>query len=215
MIVGHYAAALIPYSRLKDQPFWLLLLCANVPEFLWLVLALLDVEPVSPPSLLDATFKNLQVAMTYSHNLVPGLVQGALVAGLVHLFFRHRSLALWCGFLTVFHVLSDLVVGFEHQLLGPDSARVSLNTYGNLPQLAIGIELLFSVGCVYWYQRCERRLGRPLSHARLVALYAVFVVGVAAWFPAATLSLREQLNAIGLGPSADLEAPLQPPQRLP
>ena len=40
MIVGHYAAALVPYSRLEGRPLWLLLLCANVPEFLWLVLAL-------------------------------------------------------------------------------------------------------------------------------------------------------------------------------
>lgn len=197
MIVGHYAVALIPYSRLKQYPFWLLLLCANVPEFLWLALALFNVEPASPPSLMDATFQNLSVAMTYSHNLIPGLIQGVVVAGLVYLWFRDRPLALWCGFLTVLHVLCDLVVGFEHQLWSPDSAQVSLNTYGTMPVVAISIELVFSIACVYWYQRSERRQGRALPRIQLAALYAVFIVGVTAWFPTATLSLREQLNAIG------------------
>lgn len=199
MIVGHYAAALIPYSRLKQHPFWLLLLCANVPEFLWLALALLNVEPVSPPSLMDATFQNLQVAMTYSHNLIPGLLQGVVVTGLVFLWFRNKTLAFWCGFLTAFHVLCDVVVGFEHQLLGPTSPRTSLNTYGTMPHVAVAIELVFSIGCVYWYQLSERRRGRALPRAQLVALYAVFIIGVAAWFPAATVSLREQLHALGIG----------------
>ena len=68
MIVGHYAAAVVPYSRLEGRPLWLLLVCANVPEFLWLALALAGVEPTSPASLLDATFPNIDVHMTYSHN---------------------------------------------------------------------------------------------------------------------------------------------------
>jgi hypothetical protein len=198
MIVGHYAAALIPYSRLKQHPFWLLLLCANVPEFLWLILALAGVEPASPPSLLDASFRNLQVDMTYSHNLVPGLLQGVLVAGIVYAGFRHRSLALWCGFLAAFHVLSDFVVGFEHQLLHADGATISLNTYGTMPQVAILIELAFAIACVAWYQHTEKQSGRPLSGGRAAALYAVFIVGVLAWLPAATLSLREQLQMLGI-----------------
>ncbi|MDP9139915.1 MAG: hypothetical protein M3O62_03885 [Pseudomonadota bacterium] len=198
MIIGHYAAALIPYSGLKQHPFWLLLLCANVPEFLWLILALVNVEPASPPSMLDASFQNLQVAMTYSHNLIPGLLQGVLVAGLVFVWFRDRSLALWCGFLAVFHVLCDLVVGFEHQLLSPDSPQVSLNTYGTMPQIAILIELVFSVVCVCWYQHTEKQRGRALSAGRATALYAVFIVGVLVWLPAATHSLREQLLLLGI-----------------
>ena len=83
MIVGHYAAALVPYSRLDGRPLWLLLVCANVPEFLWLALALAGVEPTNPASLLDATFPNIDVHMTYSHNLVPGLIQGVIVFALV------------------------------------------------------------------------------------------------------------------------------------
>jgi hypothetical protein len=197
MIVGHYAAALIPYSRLKEHPFWLLLLCANFPEFLWLALALAGVEAPVPESLMDASFQNLQVQMTYSHNLIPALIQGLVVGAAVYLWRPHRRLALWCGFLVVFHVLCDFVVGFEHQLWDADSMQVAMNTYGSVPRLAIAIELVFSLMCVLWYQHTERKQGRPLPRSQLAALLAVFTIGVALWFPAATRSLREQLQALG------------------
>jgi len=198
MIVGHYAAALVPYSRLEGRPLWLLLLAANVPEFLWLALALAGIEPVQPASLLDATFPSLQVQMTWSHNLVPGLVQGAIVFALVQAIWRDRALALCCGALTIVHVLCDLVVGFQHQLLGPDSPQVSLDTYGRMPQLAILIELAFALACIHLFLRNEAARGRPLSRGRRVALYATFVVGILAWFPATMMSLRELLQQLGM-----------------
>ena len=191
MIVGHYAAALVPYSRLEGRPLWLLLVCANVPEFVWLTLALAGVEPTSPASLLDATFPNIDVHMTYSHNLIPGLIQGVIVFALVQVIWRDRPLALWCGARAIVHVLSDLLVGFEHQLLGPDSAQVSLDTYGHVPVLAIGIELAFALGCIFAYLRSEARRGRPLSRRRSVALYSAFVVGILMWLPATSMSLRQ------------------------
>ena len=191
MIVGHYAAALVPYSRLEGRPLWLLLVCANVPEFLWLGLALAGVEPTHPASLLDATFPNIDVHMTYSHNLIPGLIQGLIVFALVQAIWRDRPLALWCGALTVVHVICDLVVGFKHELLGPESPQVSLDTYGSAPVLAIGIELVFALGCVYAYLTSERRRGRPLTRGRTAALYAVFVIGIMMWLPATSTSLRQ------------------------
>jgi membrane-bound metal-dependent hydrolase YbcI (DUF457 family) len=196
VIVGHYAAALVPYSRLEGRPLWLLLVCAMVPEFLWLALALAGVEPTSPASLLDATFPNLQVQMTYSHNLVPGLIQGAIVFAVVQMIWRDRALALWCGALAIVHVLCDLVVGFEHQLLGPDSPQVSLDTYGRMPQVAIAIELVFALVCIHFYHRSEARRGRAVSRGKRTALYAAFVVGILAWLPATTISLRELLDQL-------------------
>lgn len=198
MIVGHYAAALLPYSRLKHEPFWLLLLCANVPEFLWLILALAGVEPTTPASLLDASFMNLRVAMTYSHNLLPAVAQGLLVGAIVFAICKRRELALWCGGLTLLHVLCDLLVGFEHQLLGPQSPAVSLNTYGLMPEVALAIELAFSIGCVAWYRHAEASRGRPLSRGRLAALYGVFVVGVLMWGPALRTPLRATLQSLGI-----------------
>lgn len=198
MIVGHYAAALVPYSRLQTRPLWLLMVCANVPEFLWLALALAGIEPTTPASLLDATFPNLQVHMTWSHNLIPGLAQGLIVFALVQLLCRDRPLALWCGALTVVHVLCDLVVGFRHQLLGPDSPRVSLDTYGQAPVLAILIELAFALACIRAFLKSEERQGHALPRNRSLALYAVFTVGILLWLPATAMSLRELLAQVGL-----------------
>lgn len=194
MIVGHYAAALVPYSRLRGRPLWLLLVCANVPEFLWLALALAGVESTRPASLLDATFPNLDVHMIYSHNLIPGFVQGLIVFALVYAVWRDRALALWCGALAIVHVLCDLVVGFKHEVLGPDSPQVSLDTYGHAPVLAIVIELVFALGCIYAYLAMEKRQGQPLARGRAAALYAVFVVGILMWLPATSMSLRQAIE---------------------
>jgi hypothetical protein len=193
MIVGHYAAALVPYSRLEGRPLWLLLVCANVPEFLWLALALAGVEPTNPASLMDATFPNLDVHMTYSHNLIPGFLQGGIVFALVYAVWRDRPLALWCGALTVVHVLCDLLVGFKHELLGPDSPQVSLDTYGHAPVLAIAIELVFALACVYAYLRSEARRGRAVARGRTIALYAVFIIGILMWLPTTRMSLGEAI----------------------
>lgn len=177
---------------------WLLLVCANVPEFLWLILALAGVEPTQPASILDATFPNLQVHMTYSHNLVPGVIQGVIVWAVVQAIWRDRALALWCGGLAVVHVLCDLVVGFQHQLLGPGSPQVSLDTYGHMPQVAILIELVFAVVCIHYFLRSEARRGRPMPRRRSLALYIVFATGILAWLPATTMSLREVLAQVGI-----------------
>jgi hypothetical protein len=193
MIVGHYAAALLPWSRLKDEggcPFWLLLLSAQVPEFLWLALALAGVEAPRPASLLDASFSNIQVEMLWSHNLVPALVQAAIVAGAVFAALRRARAALACGGLVLLHVLCDYVVGFEHQVLGRDSPRVALDSYGRAPELAILFELGWSLACIFWYHASEARRGRPVARGRRRLLYAVFAVGILMWLPAARTPLR-------------------------
>ncbi|WP_411824345.1 hypothetical protein [Leptospira sp. 'Mane'] len=193
MILGHYATALLPYSRFRQFPFWVLLICANVPEFLWLVLALTGVEVTSPSSLFDASFQNLQVQMTYSHNLIPAVLQGLVVSGVVFLFFRNKSFAAWCGFLTVLHVLCDLLVGFEHQILGPDSPMISLNSYLHFPHLAILFEFLFSLACIFYYFHTEKQSGNPVPRQKAVLLISVFSIGVLMWLPSATIPMKDLL----------------------
>lgn len=193
MILGHYASALIPYTKLKKYPFWILLLCANIPEFLWLILAFAGIEPTIPSSLLDATFQNLQVQMTYSHNLIPAFFQGGIVSAVVYAIYKNGTFSFWCGFLTVFHVLCDLIVGFEHQLLSPDSMVVSLNSYLYFPHVAILIEFVFSLICIFWYVQTEKKNGSPVSRKKLIWLILIFGVGILMWLPNATIPLRALL----------------------
>ena len=116
MIAGHYAAALLPAAHRVKAPFWLFLLASQIPEFLWLFLAVLGVEPALPASILDATFDNISVDMRFSHNLVPALLQALLTGVIVAVVLRNRAAAIWCAALVVIHVLCDYVVGFSHQV---------------------------------------------------------------------------------------------------
>ncbi len=193
MILGHYAAAYIARPHARTAPFWLLLLCSNLAEFLWLALALIGVESPEPSSLLDATFENLKVHMTYSHNLVPNLALGLLVYGLVLLKLRSQKLALWCALLTVSHVWLDFIVGFEHQVLGADSASIGLNSYARFPHVAVLIEWLFSMACLVYYFRAEGRSGNLVSRKKKVALLIAFSVGVLLWLPNATIPMKDLL----------------------
>ncbi len=196
MIVGHYATALVADAGLRGKvPLWLLLLCANIPEFLWLTLALAGIEAPFPASLLDASLQNLRVDMVYSHNLVPALLQGAAVGVAVYLCLGQRAPALWCAGLTLFHVVSDFAIGFEHQVLGRASATVSLNSYALAPHLALGAELVFSLACVAWYRHRRANDGRPMTTARCRLLYLLFGGGVLMWVPGATSSLRTLLGS--------------------
>jgi membrane-bound metal-dependent hydrolase YbcI (DUF457 family) len=191
VIIGHYAASLVPHAVLGPRcPYWLLLLCSQVPEFLWLILSLAGVERPHPDSVLDATFQNLTVSMTYSHNLVPAVAQAAVVGAVVWLATRKHDVAAWCAALVVVHVLCDYLVGFEHELLGPTSPAVALNSYGRFPHAAVIFELVWSLALVRAYQVTAARRGRPLARWRRNALYASFAAGVALWLPAATRPLR-------------------------
>lgn len=193
MILGHYAAAYIARPHNRMAPFWLLLLCSNLAEFLWLGLALAGVESPEPSSLLDATFQNLKVHMTYSHNLLPNLTLGILAYIVIFFAYRSQKLALWCGFLTVSHVWLDFIVGFEHQILGPESLSIGLNSYARFPHLAVILEWLFSVGCLLYYFRAESMANRTVSARKKGALLIAFSVGVLIWLPNATIPMRDLL----------------------
>lgn len=194
MVLGHYAAAFIARPHVQRAPFWLLLLCANLAEFLWLLLALLGVEATRPASILDATFINLKVHMTYSHNLIPNLLLGAIVFALVFVFYRSVRPAAWCAFLTCLHVWCDFIVGFQHQILGPDSPGIGLNSYGRFPHLAILIELGFALLCITYYALAQQRRGQPVPRRRLIYLYLAFAIGIGIWFPSATVPMRVLLG---------------------
>lgn len=194
MVLGHYASAFLVRPHLPKAPFWLLLVAANLAEFLWLALALVGVEPTRPDSILDATFNNLDVHMTYSHNAVPNLLLGAVVFVVVQLIWKNAKLALACTFLTCLHVWSDFIVGFPHELLGPDSMKIGLNSYGRFPYAAILIEWAFALACLTYFVLAEKNRGRIVPRKRLVLLYVGFTIGILAWLPNAYTPMRKLLG---------------------
>lgn len=194
MVLGHYASAFLVRPHLPAAPFWLLLLASNLAEFLWLVLALAGVEPTKPDSILDATFNNLDVHMTYSHNVVPNLVLGVVVLAVVQTIWKNLKLSLGCAFLTCLHVWSDFVVGFQHELVGPDSMKIGLNSYGRFPYFAILIEWVFAVLCLTYFVFAEKARGRLVAGKKLALLYGGFSIGILAWLPNAYTPMRKLLG---------------------
>jgi hypothetical protein len=194
MVLGHYASAFLIRPHMPTAPFWLLLVSANLSEFLWLLLALVGVESTKPDSILDATFSNLDVHMTYSHNVVPNLILGVVVLVLVQLIWRNFKLALACAFLTCLHVWSDFIVGFQHELMGPNSMKIGLNSYARFPYIAIAIEWAFALICLTYFVLAEKARGRVVARKKLVLLYVGFTVGILAWLPNAYTPMRSLLG---------------------
>ncbi len=189
MIIGHYATALYPYSRFKNIPLWIFLLSANVTDFFWLILALIGWETPNPSSMWTATFQNMRVEMTYSHDAFPTLLLAILTGLIVYFFYRQIFPALSCAGLVVLHFLADLLVGFEHHLLGENSPSLGLNLYANAPHLALILEAIFSIFFVFLYFRSEQQQGRKISLREKVVVYTIFVVGTLVWLPTATIPL--------------------------
>ena len=195
MIVGHYATALIPYSKMdRKAPLWLFLLCANLADFLWIFLGLIGIEATNPSSLWLATFQNLSVEMTYSHNALPSFILALIIFGFVYLFTRSIRVSLWCGVLILVHFLSDLLSGYEHHWVGPDSPILGLGLYTKNTYLALTIEAAFGALCLLWYIRQEKSKGRIIRKSKQLALYAIFILGALIWIPTATIPLGDLLK---------------------
>ncbi len=194
MIVGHYAPALIAHQRQPRAPLWLFMVAGSLQDLVWVALGLAGVEAPRPSSLLETSFLNMRVEMTYSHDLLPALLWCAVMAGVGYAITRRGAVAAWCAALVGIHEISDVVAGFQHHVLGPSTPIFTTNLYGRAPELAILIEAAFGAACVWWFIRARAASGRPISRSTTIGLYAVFVLGALAWLPTARMPLGRLLG---------------------
>lgn len=192
--MGHFATALLPYSKLRGTPAWLLLLCAQFGDWTWLLLALANVEAPTPTNFLDVSIVGLEAAMPYSHTGLGTLVQTVAVAAVVQAVWKNKALSLWCGGLVFLHWVQDLVSGWPHEVFTVDTPKIGFGFYETNPYLAFGIEVVFSLGCCLWFVKSEAAFGRPLSQRNKLILFAVFVGGSTMFIPTATHSFRTLLG---------------------
>lgn len=196
MTMGHFATALVPASRLRDAPVAFLLVCANLPDFVWMALAFGGLEPTTPTSFLDVSIQTLHAEMLFSHGAVWVLGFAAGVAGAGYALYRRREVAIWATVVVIVHLLCDYLSGWEHEVFGAGSLRVGLDLYRRSPVLAFAIEAAFAAALVTFYVRSERAQGRGPSPKRTAALYAVFAGGSLFFIANATHSMRQ---LFGLG----------------
>ena len=194
MIIGHYATALIPYSKCSHISLWFFLFIANFPDFLWLFLAILNIEAPIPSSMFEASFSNIQVEMTYSHDLIPVIILTCIISFFVFVYFRNKAVALWSAILVILHFFADFISGFHHHIFGIDSPTLGLGFYHANPYLAIFIESGFGAFFVLMFSKLERKQERFISRKKLFALYAIFIIGPLLYLPMAKTPLNVLFN---------------------
>ena len=169
MIGGHYATALVPYTRLERKtPLWLLLSAAMLVDFLLITLVVTGVETMAPDG-------NVPPDMRFSHDLLPVLGLAAVVGLTVWAVTRRRAIAIWVVALILLHELADVFSGYQHNVNGPDSQAFGLNNYMTNPTQALGIEALLIVICLAYYQWHERRAGRSFATWKTMALFFILM----------------------------------------
>lgn len=179
MVVGHYSTALVAKRLDPRGPLWLFLLASMFLDFLMAVLVVSGVETMRPdPAAPGPRLASMVVDMTWSHDLLPALAWCAVLGALAFAWTRSRTTALCVAGLVALHEAFDLVAGFPHFVLGPDTPAVGVGLYLSAPLAALAIEALVAFGCVLYFLRSS-----PLSTARKAGLLATTLFGVVAMLP--------------------------------
>ncbi len=179
MVIGHYATALVAKKHAPSAPLWFLLIASILLDILLVAFVLSGIEVMEPgPDTGKSIFESTIINATYSHDLVPVLGWCAL-AGLAGLAItRDWRIGLWGVALVAVHEICDLISGFPHYIMGPETKEIGLGLYYTSPLSALAIELILGLVCVWWFVK-----DKQLPTSKIIGLYAVIVLGVAALVP--------------------------------
>jgi hypothetical protein len=153
-------------------------------------------EVPSPNNWFETSFLNLHVNMDYSHDLVPVIGWTIVMLLIAWGLTMNFTVAIWCAGLLAVHFLSDMVVGFKHHIMGPNSPAIGLGLYNTYPSIALLIEAAFCIVCVAWFVRARKMEGRPIRKSHVIGLYLLFVGGALIWLPTADMSFAQWFKLI-------------------
>ena len=178
MVPAHFATALIAHRKFPEKTSYLILFLAacQIQDFMWFILHYFGLENTLPASVLDMTVSGLDVDMRFSHDIVPNIIWAALMFVIGYLVSRNWKIALTASFLTVLHVIMDLIIGYPHHINGPETAELGTSTFLTHPYLSFFIDMVLSVAMVYIFLNMEKKagIGRTKKNKRL--LYILFAV---------------------------------------
>jgi hypothetical protein len=191
MIGGHFATALVAKQQSPAGPLAFYLVISQLPDFLWHGLHFMGVEPTLPANPMLVSLDNMQVEMTYSHDLLPTAGWVVLATLLGRGLFGDWRPGITAGVLVLVHMFCDAMSGHAHFVFGPESPTIGLGLYATAPYLALGIEAVFTAGVMAWVFAKDAKDGVRRSTATLGVWAAVFGGGVLMMVPSADLSLTE------------------------
>ncbi|MFK7929861.1 MAG: hypothetical protein AB8H79_16830 [Myxococcota bacterium] len=207
MVAGHFATALVAKQQAPAGPLAFYLVISQLPDLLWQLFHFIGIEPTLPLNPMATSLNNMQVHMTFSHDLLPtvGWFVVAVLAGRA-LFGRWRS-GWIAGALVVVHLLCDAVSGHTHHVFGPDSTPIGLGLYASAPYVALGIEAVFTLGVMLWVMWTDAKNSVRRSRATLAVWAVVFAGGMVMLTLSAKVTV-EQMT--GLAPIEALNGTLVP-----
>ena len=171
MILGHAATALVAKRVAPDMPWWLLLVSAFLIDIAMFTFVALGIETMESTGADGPSLATNVTQMTFSHDLVPQIGWTLLAGAIAFAVTRLRVFALIAMALSLGHWLGDLVAGYGHHVLGPDSHPIGTDWYHlNLPA-ALTFEAALGVICVFVFIR-----GRFMSLGAQLGLYSLFGV---------------------------------------
>lgn len=172
MIAGHFATTLVAKSQTRDMPLWLLLILSQFTDYFFLVLSILGIEPVMD---YDGPMGFI-VEMTYSHDLIPVLIQIAVLGLIVHLIYKRKDYTLWAVIIVALHAGLDFISGYKHHIMGPHTMAYGLGNYATNPVGAFIIELIVTIACILFFAYANKRDGVKLSPKKYVLLSLVLII---------------------------------------
>lgn len=111
MYAAHFAAGLAVKGRVPQASTWALMTAVFLPDFVWILLARLDIEPELPPR---GFFDD------WSHSLLMIIIWSTLFAAMFWKRQRAVSIAIWIAGLS--HFLLDFLIHPARLVLYPHSA---------------------------------------------------------------------------------------------
>jgi hypothetical protein len=189
MIAGHYATALVAQQRAPRGQIAFYLVASQLPDLAWYGMAALGLPQM------ESAHGPYDPAMMASHDLVPVLGWIVLAFILGGLLFRAWGPALAGAALVTVHELVDLLAGFPHNVLGPDTLLVGTGVYYSAPHAAVLIEALFAAGLLAFVAFTDHRRGVHRSLGTWLGRVLVFGGGIGSTLLTASMLAEFDPNA--------------------
>jgi len=180
MIMGHFATALVPLSHAKEidtKTALTLLVASQFLDFMMFILVMLGVEQLIPANFFDSSFVNLAAKMPITHDVLPVIGWSFLLGITIFLVMRSKFLALASVALVLVHEVCDLIVGFPHNINGPNTMEIGLALYNHAPIFGLILEIALCIFCIWYFVSKTKNTDRELSQPVLIKL-SVILIGV-------------------------------------
>ena len=191
MLAGHYTTALIANQKFPKGALLFFLVASQLQDLLWFTFHYLGLERTEPNDVFDTTISNMAVDMLYSHDLIPLILWLIIIFIIGKVLFKSTQIGLVGSALVLGHFVLDFFSGHPHHIFGAETQAVGLGNYATNVYQALGIEVVFVIGSLWYFFSQEAKSGIQRTTKNKAAIIGLFVYGVVFMLSVATVSFRD------------------------